>query len=156
MLVLAVVVAGLTVTPSALAAQPATVTATGTRLVRVLPTNRKSNASIRAAVNAAQKAGVGGALVAAHDTAVRYAKALGLTLGGVLSVSDAQGNGFYGPFGGSPFEGPFGVNRYCGIERRPVFKTVDKKRKLAGFKKRYACIVPRYQATTLTVTYAAT
>jgi hypothetical protein len=54
------------------------------------------------------------------------------------------------------FEGPFGPNRFCGTERRPVFKTVNKKRKLVRLKKVHACIVPAYEASTLTVTYSAT
>ena len=59
-----------------------------------------------------------------------------------------------------PFYGPFGVDRYCGIERRPVFKTTKKNgkvvRKLVRIRKVYACVVPPFEDTTLTVTYSAT
>lgn len=78
-------------------------------------------------------------------------------MGSILSVSDATNNNagfYYGPYGGG-FYGPFGPNRYCGTERRPVFKTVNHKRKLVRIKKVHACIVPPYEATTLTVTYNA-
>jgi hypothetical protein len=166
LLALAVALAGLTAAASAVAAAPPppasmSVTATGSGLVKVVPRNRKSNGSILAAVAAARRAGITGALRAAHANAVSYAAAAGLTLGPLMSVSDVQNNTeFIGPYAGPiPFEGPFGVNRYCGIERRPVFKFVTKNgkrvRKLVTTKKIHACIVPPYEDTTLTVTYAA-
>ncbi len=148
---------GATATVPAVAAETMSVTATGTELVKVVPKNRKSNASSEAAVAAAQKAGIRGALAAAHANAIRYADAAGLTLGGVISVCDVANNSpFFSPFGGNVFEGSFGPNRYCGIERRPVFKTVNKKRKLVRVRKVHACMVRGYEATTLTVTYSAT
>jgi hypothetical protein len=159
LLVLVGVVGALIWAAPAVAAPGGSVTATGTKLVKVRPTGRKSNSSIQAAVAAAQKAGIKGALASARDNAVRYAKAAGLTLGTIISVSDVQNNNgggfFYGPYGGGGFYGPFGPNQYCGIERRPVFKIVNHKHKLVRFKKVHACIVPPYQATTLTVTYNA-
>ncbi len=126
LLVLVGVVAALTWAAPAVAAPGGSVTATGTKLVKVRPTDRKSNSSIQSAVAAAEKAGVNGALASAHDNAVRYAKAVGLTLGTIISVSDVQNNnggGFYGPYGGGGFYGPFGPNQYCGTEHRPVFKS---------------------------------
>ncbi len=159
LLVLAGVLAGLTSATPAIAASstPGSVTATGTQLTRVLPTNRKSNSSIQAAVTAAQKAGINGALAAAHDNAVSYAQAAGLTLGTIISVSDVQNNGggFYGPYGGGPYYGSFGPDQYCGTQRRPVFRIVNGKRKLVRVKKSRVCYVPRYEATTLSVTYNA-
>ena len=144
----------------AVAAPGASVTATGTKLVKVRPIDRRSNSSIQAAVAAAEEAGIDGALVSAHDNAVRYAKAAGLTLGTIISVSDVLNNSggaffSYGPYGGGGFSGPFGPNQYCGIEHRPVFRIVNHKHKLVRFKKVHACNVPPYQATTLTVTYDA-
>ena len=162
LLALAVAAAGLTAAGPAAAAQTGSITATGSALVKVVPKNRKSNASIAAAVAAARKAGVAGAVRAAHSNAVSYAHAAGLTLGPIVSVTDVQNNsGYFGPFGASvPFYGPFGVDRYCGIERRPVFKTTRKDgrltRKVIRVRKVYACIVPGYEDTTLTVTYTAT
>lgn len=61
------------------------------------PANRHSTASIAAAVNGARKASIAGAVRQAHEDARDYAPAVGLTLGGVISISDVQGNGFYGP-----------------------------------------------------------
>jgi hypothetical protein len=154
LLVCAVTSAALIVAGPAAAAQSGTVTATGVQLVRVVPRDRHSNASIQAAVEAAQSGGVPGALRAAHANALRYAAAAGLTLGALTAVTDVSSNGAYFAYG--PFEGPFGINRYCGTERRPVFKTVDKKRKLVRFRKVHTCIVPQSEATTLSVTYATT
>lgn len=154
-LVLVGIVAGLIWAAPAVAASSSTVTATGTKLVRVVPSNRKSNASIAAAVAAAQKAGISGALAAAHENALSYANASGLTLGAVISVTDVQSNGnSFGPFGGG-FFGPFAPDQYCGIERRPVFKVVNKRRKLVRVRKFRTCVVPPFEATTLTVTYSA-
>jgi hypothetical protein len=134
------------------------VTATGTAEVKVVPTNRHSSASIAAAVAIAQKAAVPGALNAAHANAVLYARDAGLTLGSVLSVSDLQTGAFYGggPFvGPGIFIGPFGPGKYCGIERRPVFKRVGNRQKLVRLKKVHTCYVPRFASSTLTVTFSA-
>jgi uncharacterized protein YggE len=57
----------------------------------VLPKNRNSNASIAAAYERARTASIAGALKQAHEYAEDYAKAVQLKLGGVISVSDAQG-----------------------------------------------------------------
>jgi uncharacterized protein YggE len=155
------VVSGLAVVAMLLGTTPAfaatttptgdTITATGTGQTRVFPKNRHSNASIIAAVERAHRAAIAGALRQAHEYAGLYAKAVGLTLGSVVSVSDAQ-NGFYGP---GPFGfGPFGVNQYCGTIQRPVGRAV--KGKPRKFKKVHRCIVPRFAYATLTVTYSAT
>ena len=132
------------------------VTATGTKLVKVVPANRNSNASIRAAVDAAEQAGIQGAIAVAHEYALRYAAAAGLTLGGVISVSDAQNNGVYfGPYGSLGFFGPFGPDQYCGTQQIHVVKRVHKKLTVVT-KKVDICVVPPYEVTTLTVTFAAT
>jgi uncharacterized protein YggE len=127
-----------------------TITATGTAQTRVVPKNRHSNASIAAAVERAHKASIAGALKQAHEYAVAYAKAVGLALGSVISVSDAQ-NGFYGP---GPFGiGPFGPGQYCGNIRQVVGRPPKGQR--PKFKTVHRCIVPRFAFATLTVTYSA-
>jgi uncharacterized protein YggE len=137
-------------------AQPAqsssaqTITATGTGQTKVLPKNRNSNASIAAAVDRAHTASIAGALKQAHEYALDYAKAVGMNLGSVISVSDAQTNGFYGP---GVFLGPFGPGQYCGTLRQPVGRPV--KGQKPKLKKVHRCIVPRFAFTSLTVTYAA-
>lgn len=138
----------------AAAAQPDTVTATGTAQHLVHPKNRKSNASIAAAYDAARQAAIAGALKEAHKYALAYAKGVGLTLGPVQSVSDVQNGFFYGP---GEFAGPFGPDQFCGTLREPIFKKEKKgRRKVVGTKKVHRCFVPRSAFVTLTVTYAAT
>jgi Protein of unknown function (DUF541) len=137
----------------AMAAATSEVTATGTGQTRVLPKNRHSNSSIRAAYDAARKASIKGALREAREFALQYAHAVGLKLGSVESVSDQQSNGYYGP---GSFFGPFGPEQFCGTLRQPVFKRVNGRRKVVGTKKVHRCIVPQFAFTSLTVTYSAT
>ena len=137
----------------AAAAQSSSVTATGTNQSVVHPRDRNSNASIVTAFDAARQAAIGGALKQAHEYALAYAKAVGLTLGPVVSVSDAQNSVFYGP---GVFVGPFGPNQFCGTLRQPIFKKgKNGRRKVVGTKKVHRCIVPRFATVTLTVTYSA-
>ncbi|HUE26464.1 MAG TPA: hypothetical protein VMP89_06790 [Solirubrobacteraceae bacterium] len=150
---LGALVAALVLAAPAIADQ--SVTATGTAQVKVTPKNRHSNSSIGAAIQAAHKAGISGALDEAHEYALQYAQAAGLTLGSVQSVSDASSNGF-GYYGPGFFFGPFGPNQFCGETSRPVFKVVNGKRKLKGFKRVHTCFVPPFEAVSLTVTYSAT
>ncbi|HLY49439.1 MAG TPA: hypothetical protein VKR21_09600 [Solirubrobacteraceae bacterium] len=130
-----------------------TVTATGTGQARVHPTNRHSNSSIAAAYDVARQAAIGSALAEAHQYALQYAQGVGLTLGNVLSVSDAQNNGFYGPGGPGGFPGPFGPNKFCGTLHQIVGRPTPGTR--PTFKKVHRCIVPSFAFTTLTVTYSA-
>ncbi len=152
-LVLATAIGALATAAPALAQPGDTVTATGTGQAKVVPANRHNNASIAAAYDAARQNAIAGALSEAQEYAQDYAQAAGLTLGTVISVSDAQNGGFYGP--GPQFIGPFGPDRFCGTTRFPVFKKVNGRRKLVRFKKRHECIVPRFAYVTLTVTYSA-
>jgi hypothetical protein len=146
-------IAALAVAAPAAADQAKSITATGTSQERVTPKNRNSNASIAAAVEKARKAGISGAFKDAHEYALDYAKAAGLTLGRIISVSDAQNSG-QGYYVGA-FFGPFGPNQFCGEVTRPITKVVAGKRKQVGVKHIHRCFVPPFQATTLTVTYAA-
>ena len=153
--VLGAAVIALLISTTPAVAQPATsssaqtITATGTSQMRVVPKDRTSNASIAAAVDRAHKASIAGALKEAHEYAVLYAKAVGMKLGAVISVSDAQ-NGFYGP---GVFFGPFGPDQYCGTIRQPVGRPAKGQKPV--FKKVHRCFVPPFASATLTVTYAA-
>jgi uncharacterized protein YggE len=149
----AVIAALAVAAPAAAADQAKSITATGTSQERVTPKNRNSNASIAAAVERARKAGISGAFKDAHEYALDYAKAAGLTLGRIISVSDAQNSG-QGYYVGA-FFGPFGPNQFCGEVTRPITKVVAGKRKQVGVKHTHRCFVPPFQATTLTVAYAA-
>jgi uncharacterized protein YggE len=140
-------------------ADPArSVTATGTGQVKVVPKNRHSNASIKTAVDAAEKAAVPAAIAQAHEYAQRYAKAASLTLGAIISVSDVQ-SGFGAYAGPGTFIGPFGPNRFCGVIPPHVFKRVvgpNHKVTVVKTKRRRRCFVPSFASSTLTVTYSAT
>jgi uncharacterized protein YggE len=127
-----------------------TITATGTGQTRVLPTNRHRAASIAAAVDAARKASIGGALAEAHEYALDYAEAIGVTLGNVISVSDAQTNSLYGL---GSFDGPFGPGQYCGTAIQVVGRPV--KGQKPKLKKVHRCYVPQFASISLTVTYSA-
>jgi hypothetical protein len=156
-LALTPVVAALILAAPAVAAEAQSVTATGSAEVKVKPADRHSSASIAAAVVAAEKQAVPKALIAAHAQALLYAQDTGLTLGSLLSVSDAQSGQFFG--GGPGVEGnigPFGPGNYCGTVRRPIVRKVNGKRKVIGTKKVHMCFVPGFAGSTLTVTYAAT
>jgi hypothetical protein len=134
------------------------ITATGSQGEPVMPANPKSNASIVAAVAAAQQAGISGAVSDAHQLAEQYAAAVGLTLGSATSVTDVVNNSnSYGPYGGPVFA-PFGPNQYCGTEERGRVRVVKRHGKLHKVFKTHrvhVCIVPRQVVTTLTVTYSA-
>jgi uncharacterized protein YggE len=132
---------------------PQTITATGTGQARVRPSDRHSNASIAAAYDKARHAAIGSALSEAQEYATDYARGVGMTLGSVISVSDAQSGPYvYGP---GAFLGPFGPGKFCGKEPVPVFKKVNGKRKLVRFKKEHRCVVPAFADITLMVTYSA-
>lgn len=151
--VIASLLAAFAVAVPAAAAEGQSVTATGTAQVKVTPKKRNSESSIEAAVEAAHKAGISQALAEAHEYALEYAQAVGLTLGPVISVSDATNAGGYFGLG---FPGPFGPNQFCGRTVRPVFKVVGGKRKVKGFKHVRTCFVPPFEFVSLTVTYSAT
>ncbi|MFL5864162.1 MAG: SIMPL domain-containing protein [Solirubrobacteraceae bacterium] len=142
----------LTAAPAIAATTADSVTATGTGQSKVTPTNRNSNASIKTAYDAAKRAAISGAIADARRNALAYAKAVGLTLGTVLSVSDVQTNGYYGP---GEYFGPFGPDQFCGTIRQPIFKRVANKRKVVGTKKVHRCFVPGVAYTTLSLTYSA-
>jgi Protein of unknown function (DUF541) len=143
--------------PASAAAQaPAgrTVAATGVASVKVkAPSDRTHEAPIRAAVEAAEEKALPRALADARGKAAELAKLSGLTLGGVVSISDAATSP-YGPFG---FYGSFGPDRFCGTIRTAVFKRgKDGKRHRVGSRTRHTCRVPAIVTSTLTVTFAAT
>jgi hypothetical protein len=120
--------------------------------MRVHPKNRHRNSSIVAAVAAARLVAIKRAVRNAHRNAVVYAKALRLTLGGPISISDQTAFGYYG-FGGPGGLGPFGHNRYCGTIRELSGKPVPGTK--PTFKRVHKCFVPRFAYASLVVTYSA-
>ena len=142
---------------AARAQQPAperSVSAQGAASVKVkAPSDRTHEAPIRAAVEAAEDKALPRAIADARAKAAQLAKLAGLTLGPVISISDAP-TSVYGPFFG--FYGTFGPDRFCGTIRTPVFKRNKAgKRVRVGTRSRHACRVPPTVTSTVTVTFAA-
>ena len=138
------------------AAPDRTVAATGAASVKVVaPKDRTHEGPIRAAVEAAEAKALPHAMAAAREQATTLARLSGLTLGAIVSVSDAPSSP-YGPFGYGVY-GTFGPDRFCGTVRTAVIRT-DKttgKRKRVGFRTHHTCRVPATVTSSLTVTFAA-
>lgn len=142
---------------AASAQQPApdrTVAAQGAASVKVIaPKDRQHEAPIRAAVEAAENKALPRAIADARDKAAQLAKLAGLTLGPIVSISDAP-TSIYGPFFG--FYGTFGPDRFCGTIRTSVFKRNKAgKRVRVGTRSRHTCRVPPTVTSTVTVTFSA-
>jgi uncharacterized protein YggE len=159
--VAAVIAAGVLV-PAARAQAPAappakSVTTLGVASISVKPDNRRSNASIKAAVEAADASARPKAIAAARERATELAQATGLALGAITSVSDAPTLPYYGPYG-APYglQGTFGPGKFCGTVRpvRRVRGSDGKVRSVRG-KARRVCRVPPTVTVSLTVTFAA-
>jgi hypothetical protein len=140
---------------SAHAQQPVpgrTVEATGVASVKVkAPSDRKHEAPIRAAVEAAEVKALPRAVDAARSKAADLARLSGLTLGAIFSISDSS-TSFYGPF----FYGTFGPDRFCGTIRTAVLKRgKDGKRHRVGTRTRHTCRVPPTVTSSVSVTFAA-
>src|SRR5262245_6324305 len=88
-----------------------TITAIGIGQVPVRPADRHSNASIVAAVEAAEAMAIPRALDDAREYATALAGSAGLALGEPLRIEQTQAP-FYGPIYGYPIA-PFGPDRYC-------------------------------------------
>jgi hypothetical protein len=157
---LATVAATALLVPAAGAQAPPakSVTTVGVGTASVKPEDRKDNASIKEAVEAADAAARPKAISSARERATELAQAAGLTLGGITSVSEAT-NGFpyYGPFG-TPYalQGTFGPGKFCGKIRTSHIKrdSNGKPRRVLG-KPHRVCRFPSTINVSLTVTFAA-
>jgi uncharacterized protein YggE len=134
------------------AQQPATtLTANGLGEAKVEPENRKSDASIRAAVEAANAKALPDAMAKARAHAAELAAAAGVTLGPLIAIADNPNNGytFFGP------QGTFGNGHYCGKVRNT--KTVVRngvRRRVATKGTHRACRVPREVYATVSLTFS--
>jgi hypothetical protein len=132
-----------------------TVTAIGSGQVNVNPQDRHNNASNVAAVEAAEAKAVPQALADARGRAAALAKASGLTLGTIESVEETPPS----PFGYFPgaYPAPFGKDRYCGDERRPIVRRdANGRRRVVGTHTVHVCRPPRFVLVNLSVKFAAT
>jgi uncharacterized protein YggE len=156
---LATVVATALLVPAAGAQAPPakSVTTIGIGTASVTPKDRKSNASIKEAVEAADDAARPKAIASARERATELAQAAGLTLGAITSVSEAPTLPYYGPFG-APYglQGTFGPGKYCGNVRTSHLKRDSNGRthRVLG-KPHRVCRFPHTLNVSLTVTFAA-
>jgi hypothetical protein len=152
-----VLAAGVLVPATAQAQAPAkSVTALGTAPAKVTPKNRRSNASIKAALEAADVVARPKALAAARERAAELAQTGGLVLGGIVAVSDVPASPF-GPFNSYALQGTFGLGKFCGVVR--VYHTRrdsnGRIRRVPGRRHR-VCRFPSQISVSLSVTFAAT
>ena len=131
-------------------ATPPTLTATGTASAVPDPANPRNESSIRAAVEAAEASALPRAVADARAHATALAAAAGLTLGGLISISDAAANpySFYGPVGTFP------NGRYCGRVRRTRTVVRDGVRRRVPASTRRVCRVPPQVVSSVQLTYA--
>jgi hypothetical protein len=134
------------------------VTTIGVGTASVKPEDRKDNASIKEAIEAADAAARPKAIASARERATELAQAAGLTLGGITSVSDAPTVPYYyGPFGGPyQLQGTFGPGKFCGNIRTSHIKRDSNGRAHRVLGKRHrVCRFPSTLTVSLTVTFAA-
>jgi hypothetical protein len=129
-----------------------TIVAVGASSASVSPADRKSNPSIKAAVDAAAKQALPEAITEGRDEAGELAAAAGVTLGELVTISNAPLSP-YGPFSYSL--GPFGPGQFCGDRTVAVVRRdAQGRRRVVGRRKRHVCIVPPRVTQQVTLTYA--
>jgi orotidine-5'-phosphate decarboxylase len=92
---------------------------------------------------------------AAREAATRLAAASGLTLGGIVSVSDAPVVPFYyGPY--YAYTGTFGPGKFCGRIRTPIRRrTASGRLRFTGrFRSHFGCRIPSEVSQTVSATFA--
>ena len=148
----AVALVALIVPSAASAQQPATLTASGTAQVKPEPDNRKSDASIRQAVEAAETEALPKAIAEAREHANKLAAAAGVKLGALVSISDSPAPGYpyyYGQYG------TFGNGKFCGQVRNTKFVVRDGRRRRVVTKGTHkVCRVPPQVQASASVTFA--
>ena len=141
--------------PAAGAQQPPTLTAEGSAQVKPEPRNRRDNASIKKAVEAAEAEAQPKAIAAARAHAAELAAAAGVTLGRLVGIADAPLAGY--PFIYTPQYGTFGNGRFCGQVRNT--RTVVRngvRRRVATKGKHKVCRVPPQVTASVSMTFSIT
>jgi uncharacterized protein YggE len=142
---------------AAQAPAPNTITVTGTGSVKPSPQDRKSNASIAKAVEAAEAAATPLAIADGRARAANLASLAGMTLGPLIAISEGVPSpfGFYGPVYGE--QGTFGPGKFCGTVRTPIFRrTPNGGRKLVRTRAHRTCRIPPQVSESLGMTFATT
>jgi uncharacterized protein YggE len=149
----AVALAAMIAPSAASAQQPATLTASGSAQVKPDLDNRKSEASIRQAVELAETEALPKAIAEARDRANKLAAAAGVKLGALVSISDAPAAGYpifyYGQYG------TFGNGKFCGQVRNTKFVVRDGRRRRVATKGTHkVCRVPPQVQASASITFA--
>jgi uncharacterized protein YggE len=131
---------------------PKTVSAQGTASAQVKPNDRTSNASIAAAVEAAEAKALPGAVADAKAHAAKLASLAGLTLGGIIAIADTPPTPF-GPF--YPTTGTFGPGRFCGTVRTVVTRKGPDGKRHRSIRSHHTCRVPPSVTASVTITFSA-
>ena len=127
---------------------PQTLTANGTGEADVTPADADDEASIRAAVDAANAEALPLAIADARKNAAALAAAAGVTLGPMVSI---QGGGSY-PFGGS-----FGPGKFCGdVPNRKTVVRNGRRRSVRVKGTHRVCRVPREIYSSVQLTFSIT
>jgi hypothetical protein len=136
------------------AAHAETITAVGSVQIEVTPADPKDNASIKEAIEKAEKDGYPKAIDAARDEAQDLAEASHLTLGAMQAVDEnvAGGGYYYGP----GLFSPFGPDKYCGTITRVRRHKTKSGKTVTTRKKVRRCYFPKFLPVSLAVTFAAT
>jgi uncharacterized protein YggE len=136
------------------AAPQRTIVADGNAIAKVTPKDKNSNASIVAAVAAAEQRALPLAYQDAQKQATNLAHVAGVTLGTLLTVSnEAPTSPYFGPFGSTG--GTFGPDAYCGnIRTRSSKIGKDGKRHYGTFRTHRVCRFPSTIGRTVELTYA--
>ncbi|WCB92179.1 hypothetical protein DSM104299_00868 [Baekduia alba] len=134
-----------------------TLVAVGTGTIKVTPKDAKDNASIVAAVKAANAKALPAAITDARTQATQLATAAGVTLGPLVSLSNNaspySGGVFYGPV--YPSTGSFGPGRFCGsLRTRPSTIGKDGKRHYGKVRTTRVCRVPTVVQRAVQLTFA--
>ena len=130
-----------------------TIVAVGSGSAKPTPADRNSNDSIRPAIEAAEDQALPAAIAQAREYAQKLAAGAGVSLGELLTVSNASSNPYFGGFGFGL--APFGPDRFCGNRRQTVIRRdASGRRRAVGHRTRRVCVVPSQIVQQVTLTFA--
>jgi uncharacterized protein YggE len=141
------VTAALAATPAAAQVEappaPHTISVNGSARVEPKPVGKKSDASIKKAVDAARAKAIGLAIADGRARAATLSQLTGLALGELVSIAETP-SPFY--LGGPLAEnGSFGNGKYCDTVTRPITRrAANGRRNVVGTLSSRVCRVPRY------------
>jgi uncharacterized protein YggE len=128
-----------------------TLISAGTGQAKVTPTDTKNNAAIVKAIDAAEARALPLAIANAKSEAQALATAAGVTLGPLVTVSNAANSPFYGPFYAF---GSFGPNKFCGKARVFHFQKGKDGKRHRTFETKFVCRYPHQIQRQVQLTYA--